>query len=313
MRRRPLRGAAGYTFSGFRLSGFQPVVKESLQLGTLYVQSDLGEMAERLWRYAAIAFAAAGLSLLAAYALSRRLQQRMSRPIMALADTARVVSDQHDYSVRAAATGTREFDMLAGAFNHMLTQIQESEGAMRSQLGRLGLLQHITRPSASARTSRASSRSCWTASTPISVRTSPAHSLRPRSRHIDGVPAGRREPGAAAAARSRRRQGRGHRCQRSVPLHHRRTRVRTGSRRGIAPVSAAVRGGRPALAGHLAVAGGRTKSPAYCCAPVATRMPSAAPSANSCASSPSTWHSRTIRLACTAPCSARTTTCASRS
>ncbi len=138
-------GPTGYSFSGFRLSGFQPVVKESLQLGTLYVESDLGEMAERLWRYAAIAFAAAGLSLLAAYALSRRLQQRMSQPIMALADTAHAVSDQQTIRWRAAATGTREFDMLAGAFNHMLTQIQESEGAMRSQLGRLGLLQHITR------------------------------------------------------------------------------------------------------------------------------------------------------------------------
>ena len=35
--------------------------------------------------------------------------------------------------------------MLAGAFNHMLTQIQESERKLHSQLGRLGLLQHITR------------------------------------------------------------------------------------------------------------------------------------------------------------------------
>jgi signal transduction histidine kinase/ActR/RegA family two-component response regulator len=85
------------------------------------------------------------LSLVIAYLLSRRLQHRMSRPITQLADTARAVSDQHDYSVRAAAIGTLEFDMLAGAFNHMLTQIQESEGKLRSQLARLGLLQHITR------------------------------------------------------------------------------------------------------------------------------------------------------------------------
>jgi signal transduction histidine kinase/ActR/RegA family two-component response regulator/HAMP domain-containing protein len=138
-------GPAGYTFSGFRLSGFQPVMEQALRLGTLYVESDLGAITERLWRYATIALTAAGLSLLAAYALSRRLQHRMSRPIMQLAEAARSVSDQHDYSVRAAATGIQEFDMLAGAFNHMLTQIQQSEGALHSQLGRLGLLQHITR------------------------------------------------------------------------------------------------------------------------------------------------------------------------
>jgi signal transduction histidine kinase/uncharacterized membrane protein affecting hemolysin expression/ActR/RegA family two-component response regulator len=138
-------GQAGYRFSGWRLAGFQPVVQESLPLGTLYVESDLGAITQRLQRYLAIALAAAALSLLAAYALSRRLQRRMTRPITQLADTARAVSDQHDYSVRAAGTGTLEFDMLAGAFNHMLTQIQESEGKLRSQLGRLGLLQHITR------------------------------------------------------------------------------------------------------------------------------------------------------------------------
>jgi signal transduction histidine kinase len=138
-------GAAGYSFHGWRLSGFQPVVEESLPLGTLYVESDLGEITQRMERYAAIALAATVLALLAAYALSRRLQRGMSQPIVQLADTARAISDQHDYSVRAAATGTREFDMLAGAFNHMLTQIQESEGKLRSQLGRLGLLQHITR------------------------------------------------------------------------------------------------------------------------------------------------------------------------
>ncbi|HTQ36171.1 MAG TPA: ATP-binding protein [Steroidobacteraceae bacterium] len=138
-------GPSGYTLNGLRLSGFQPVTEGSQRLGTLYVESDLGAMLQRFQRYAAIVLAAMGLSLLVAYAVSRRLHRRMLNPITALADTARAVSDQQDYSVRAASTGTSEFDMLAGAFNHMLTQIQESERKVHAQLGRMGLLQHITR------------------------------------------------------------------------------------------------------------------------------------------------------------------------
>jgi signal transduction histidine kinase/CheY-like chemotaxis protein len=137
-------GPAGYGFGRSRLSGFQPVVNGSLPLGTLYVESDLGAMVQRLQRYALIAFAAMGFSLLVAYGISLRLRRRMLEPITALADTARAVSDRQDYSVRIGPSGTREFDMLAGAFNHMLAQIQGSEGKLHAQLGRLGLLQHIT-------------------------------------------------------------------------------------------------------------------------------------------------------------------------
>jgi signal transduction histidine kinase/ActR/RegA family two-component response regulator/uncharacterized membrane protein affecting hemolysin expression len=138
-------GAAGYAFDGYRLSGFQAVKQDSLQLGTLFVASDLGAIIQRLQRYAVISILAIGLSLLAAYVLSLRLQRRLLHPITALANAARAVSDRQDYSVRTAPTGTSEFDMLGGAFNHMLTQIQESERKLHSQLGRLGLLQHITR------------------------------------------------------------------------------------------------------------------------------------------------------------------------
>jgi signal transduction histidine kinase/ActR/RegA family two-component response regulator len=138
-------GPAGYEFSRLRLSGFQPVMEGSRQLGMLYVESDSGALFQRLQRYSLIVLAVAVLSLLVAWVISRRLQQRMLQPIMALADTARAVSDRRDYGVRASPTGTREFDMLADALNHMLTQIQESETKLHSQLGRLGLLQHVTR------------------------------------------------------------------------------------------------------------------------------------------------------------------------
>jgi signal transduction histidine kinase len=142
----PAAGAVRrYEFGAFGLSGFEPVAQGGRRLGTLYVASNLDAIYERLRLYALIVAVVVVLSSLAAWAIARRLQHRLLRPTLALADAARAVSDRHDYNVRATRTGTAEFDLLTDTFNHMLTQIQQSEGKLHAQLSRLGLLQHITR------------------------------------------------------------------------------------------------------------------------------------------------------------------------
>jgi signal transduction histidine kinase/ActR/RegA family two-component response regulator len=137
--------AAGYRFSRGHLSGFEPVAEGARQLGTLYVESDLGAMITRIKLYALIVFLVIAVSMPLAYLISRRLQHQLLRPILALAETTRAVSERHDYSVRATSTGAFEFDLFTDTFNHMLTEIQDSEGKLRAQLERLSLLQHITR------------------------------------------------------------------------------------------------------------------------------------------------------------------------
>jgi signal transduction histidine kinase len=138
-------GAAGYTFGRTELIGFQPVAEGSRRLGMLFVESDLGAMYARIKLYALIVFLVIGVSLPLAYWISRRLQHQLLYPILALADTTRAVSERHDYTVRAVRTGAYEFDLFTDTFNQMLTQIQQSEGKLHAQLGRLSLLQHITR------------------------------------------------------------------------------------------------------------------------------------------------------------------------
>lgn len=135
----------GYRFEGLRLRGFEPVQEKARQHGTLYVESDTSVIFERARLYALIVLAVGGLATLAAYLLSRRLEMRLMRPILALKETAQAVSDQRDYSVRAVRSGTHEFDVLTDAFNHMLTQVEQSESRLQAQLGRLGLLHRITR------------------------------------------------------------------------------------------------------------------------------------------------------------------------
>ena len=121
-----------FTFEKSHLHGFQPVVQGTKRLGTLYLKSDMGAMYERFRLYGSITALVIVLSLLLAYLLSKNLQQRISTPILALAETAKAISDRQDYSVRAVKQDEDELGLLTDAFNHMLTRIQEQTTEIRS-------------------------------------------------------------------------------------------------------------------------------------------------------------------------------------
>lgn len=123
--------ADGYRFQGGRLIGFEPVVERDRRLGTLYLESDMGALYQRLGLYGGIALLVFCLSLLIAYLLSRKLQQQISNPILQLAAVANAVSERRDYSVRAPGLGRDEIGRLTDAFNHMLGQIGEQNAALK--------------------------------------------------------------------------------------------------------------------------------------------------------------------------------------
>lgn len=127
----------GYYFEQSHLIGFQPVVQGNKRLGTLYLKSDMKAMHERLLLYSGIAILVIILSFLLAYLLSKILQRQISKPILALASTAKAISDRQDYSVRATKLGEDELGLLTDAFNHMLTQIQEQNQALSESSARM--------------------------------------------------------------------------------------------------------------------------------------------------------------------------------
>lgn len=120
----PKPGADGYRFEQGRMISVEPVVEGSKRLGTLYLSSDMGAMYERFRLYAVIVTVVCAGSFAVAYLLSRKLQRQVSEPILALAETARAISDRQDYSVRARKLGQDELGLLTDAFNQMLDQIQ---------------------------------------------------------------------------------------------------------------------------------------------------------------------------------------------
>lgn len=135
----------GYRFAEEVLTGVQPVVQGTRRMGTLYLESDLGEVYEHLKLMSLTGALVMLFCGAAAYLISVRLQRNISEPILALASTARTVSEHRDYSVRASRPRGQEFGMLTDAFNHMLTRIQGDQSKLQTQLIRLDLLHRITR------------------------------------------------------------------------------------------------------------------------------------------------------------------------
>jgi signal transduction histidine kinase/DNA-binding response OmpR family regulator len=114
----------GSRFTSDRLILFHGIRLYDQSVGTIYLESDLEEIHTRLARFAGIvAIVLVGTSLLA-FLLSSRLQGVISTPILALAETARIVSSEKDYHVRAVKQSYDEVGRLIDGFNEMLTQIQ---------------------------------------------------------------------------------------------------------------------------------------------------------------------------------------------
>jgi PAS domain S-box-containing protein len=136
---------SGHRFEGGHLLLFEPVNQEGARLGTLCLQADQRLFYQRLQIYVAISALILLGSAAVALALSHRLQKRVSEPILMLAETARRVSQLRDYSTRVPAFSDDELGALSGAFNQMLTRIEEQTVAIQESAQRLRLALEASR------------------------------------------------------------------------------------------------------------------------------------------------------------------------
>jgi signal transduction histidine kinase/CheY-like chemotaxis protein len=121
-----------YWFKDGQLVLVRKIVFQGEPTGSVYIRSDLRELSDRLKRYAFIATIVLVGSLIAALLVASLFQRAVADPIVHLAEIARIVSRDRNYSMRATSTGNRdEPDILILAFNEMLGQIQEREGALQ--------------------------------------------------------------------------------------------------------------------------------------------------------------------------------------
>jgi signal transduction histidine kinase len=116
------------------------IIFQGKPVGTVYIAAQLTETGKRARQYLAIAFAVLLICMAAGILISATARRLVARPMVALAETARRVSRERDYSVRAEPQmDGDEVAVLVEAFNEMLVQIQERDTALNHARGELEL------------------------------------------------------------------------------------------------------------------------------------------------------------------------------
>jgi signal transduction histidine kinase/CheY-like chemotaxis protein len=125
-------GPQGLHPSANAIDVFYAITLDKEQLGTLYLRSSMAEAGARLRRFSTTVVAILGAAMVLVVLISSKLQQLISQPILALADTARRVSAEKTYALRAEKHGKDEVGFLIDQFNEMLAQIQRREEALEA-------------------------------------------------------------------------------------------------------------------------------------------------------------------------------------
>jgi diguanylate cyclase len=93
--------------------------------GTIYIESDLGDLRMKWIRLCRIACGLVLAALVLATLLGSIFQRRILRPIDSLARAMQKVTDQHDFGARVSPGGKDEIALLGRGFNSMLDELDK--------------------------------------------------------------------------------------------------------------------------------------------------------------------------------------------
>jgi PAS domain S-box-containing protein len=123
-----------HTFiGGTRVVIAQPITRDGIRHGTLYLDADFAAPYLELLRQYGLTIAMVASALLVfTYLVSSHMQRLISAPILRLTATAQHIAERKDYTLRVASTSKDEVGVLTEAFNQMLGQIFIQDTALRA-------------------------------------------------------------------------------------------------------------------------------------------------------------------------------------
>jgi len=101
----------------------QDIHRDGEKVGTIYLLSNLDEIASQLVQTFWIVLGVMTVALIFSTLMTSRLQKSFTQPICRLADTMQEISQQGDYAQRVAVSSRDELGVLCSGFNDMLDQI----------------------------------------------------------------------------------------------------------------------------------------------------------------------------------------------
>ncbi|WP_345372205.1 response regulator [Algivirga pacifica] len=115
-----------FDFWGNSLQIYTTIKDGETVVNTVYLQVALTEFYSIVYRYVAIYIIFFVCALFFSYFLSTRLQGLISKPILDLAEVAKKITSQKDYSIRLKHKQSEESEIkiLISAFNEMLSEIE---------------------------------------------------------------------------------------------------------------------------------------------------------------------------------------------
>ena len=116
---------------GERVLILRPVIQSGETLGTIYLRAEY-DIGGRVRAHLNILGAVMIIGLLAALFASSWLQRVVSRPMESMAQVARQIVEQRDYSYRAEKTTDDEMGVVIDAFNRMLDEVQSHARALET-------------------------------------------------------------------------------------------------------------------------------------------------------------------------------------
>lgn len=130
--------ATAHWFENNQIVLVDSIVLDGKHVGFVAIRSDLQAINTRLRSYTLITAIVLLISLIVALLISKASQRLISKPIVQLAETARTISHEKSYSIRAVTSPNRdEVSTLIDSFNEMLNQIQQRDTALLRAQGEL--------------------------------------------------------------------------------------------------------------------------------------------------------------------------------
>lgn len=138
----PAPGKSSFTDGCLLLT--QPVIQKQDQLGILYLRTDYQRtFLELLGFYGKVIVCVIVVSIGLAAFLSSRLGRAITNPVLQLAQTAKIIGEKKDYSVRAVVSSRGdELGRLAESFNEMLSRIESQDAALNLSQQKMQALIH---------------------------------------------------------------------------------------------------------------------------------------------------------------------------
>jgi len=131
---------SGHTFAE---SGCLEVTKQIFEdgepIGAIYLRDTMRDLDGQLTHYMYIVLFVMVVSLSGSFLFSSRLQRMIAGPVLRLANTARRISAEGDYSIRVEKEAGDELGALYDDFNQMLDCIQKSERELQEARDELEL------------------------------------------------------------------------------------------------------------------------------------------------------------------------------